>query len=94
MPVPRTPPKMFETRSQAWKEVGLLRQISPQVVKRARLEALVFLPLFVAVVLFYDHRVELFGKHVARRPSSSPNSSVRPATAFGARRSSPRSPPG
>ena len=69
MPVPRTPPKMFETRSQAWKEVGLLRQISPQVVKRARLEALVFLPLFVAVVLFYDHRVELFGKHVARRPA-------------------------
>jgi small conductance mechanosensitive channel len=53
---------MFETRSEAWKEVGLLRQISPQVVKRARLEALVFLPLFIAVVLFYDHRVELFGK--------------------------------
>jgi small conductance mechanosensitive channel len=56
---------MFETRSQAWKEVGLLRQISPQVVKRARLEALVLLPLFVAVVLFYDNRVDLFGKRVA-----------------------------
>ena len=27
---------MFETRSQAWREVGLLRQISPRVVKRAR----------------------------------------------------------
>jgi small conductance mechanosensitive channel len=62
MPVPRTPPKMFETRSQAWKEVGLLRQISPQVVKRARLEALVLLPLFVGVVLFYDNRVDLLGK--------------------------------
>jgi small-conductance mechanosensitive channel len=56
---------MFETRSQAWKEVGLLRQISPQVVKRARLEALVLLPLFVGVVLFYDNRVSLLGRTVA-----------------------------
>ena len=52
---------MFETRSQAWREVGLLRQISPRVVKRARLEALVLVPLFVAVVLFYDHRVSIVG---------------------------------
>jgi small conductance mechanosensitive channel len=56
---------MFETRSQAWKEVGLLRQISPQVVKRARVEALVLLPLFVGMVLLYDHRVSLLGKTVA-----------------------------
>jgi small conductance mechanosensitive channel len=61
MPVPRTPPKMFETRSQAWKEVGLLRQISPRVVKRARLEALVLVPLFVGIVIIYDNRVSLFG---------------------------------
>ncbi len=52
---------MFETRSQAWKEVGLLRQISPQVVKRARLEVLVLLPLFVGVVVLYDNRVSLLG---------------------------------
>jgi small-conductance mechanosensitive channel len=55
---------MFETRSQAWKEVGLLRQISPQVVKRARVEALVLLPLFVGMVALYDHRVSLLGKTV------------------------------
>jgi small conductance mechanosensitive channel len=61
MPVPRTPQKMFETRSQAWREVGLLRQISPRVVKRARLEALVLVPLFVGVVVFYDNRVSLLG---------------------------------
>lgn len=67
MPVPRTPPKMFETRSQAWKEVGLLRQISPRVVKRARLEALVLLPLFVGVVIVYDSRVSLFGSQTARQ---------------------------
>jgi len=52
---------MFETRSHAWREVGLLRQISPRVVKRARLEALVLVPLFVGVVLFYDNRVSLLG---------------------------------
>ncbi len=59
---------MFETRSHAWREVGLLRQISPRVVKRARLEALVLVPLFVGVVLLYDHRVSLFGRQVAAKP--------------------------
>ena len=61
MTAPRTPPKMFETRSHAWREVGLLRQISPRVVKRARLEALLLVPLFVGVVLLYDNRVSLLG---------------------------------
>jgi small conductance mechanosensitive channel len=70
MPVPRTPPKMFETRSHAWQEVGLLRQISPRVVKRARLEALVLLPLFVAVVVVYDNRVSLFGSEVPAAPGA------------------------
>src|ERR1700736_4302342 len=68
MTVPRTPPKLFETRSQAWREVGLLRQISPRVVKRARLEALLLVPLFVGVVILYDHRVSLLGKQVAAKP--------------------------
>jgi small conductance mechanosensitive channel len=52
---------MFETRSQAWKEVGLLRQISPRVVKRARLQALLLVPLFAGIVVLYDERVSLFG---------------------------------
>jgi small conductance mechanosensitive channel len=69
---------MFETRSHAWQEVGLLRQISPRVVKRARLEALVLLPLFVGVVIVYDNRVSLFGKEqgatlVHGRPGASPH---------------------
>jgi small conductance mechanosensitive channel len=64
MTIPRTPPKMFETRSQAWRDVGLLRQISPRVVKRARLEALVLVPLFIGVVVLYDHRVGLLGTQV------------------------------
>jgi small conductance mechanosensitive channel len=64
MPIPKTPPKMFETRSQAWKEVGLLRQISPRVVKRARVEALVLVPIFIGVVLIYDNRAKLFADYV------------------------------
>jgi len=53
---------MFETRSQSWKEVGLLRQINPRVVKRARFEALVLVPLFIGVVVLFDNRVEWFGE--------------------------------
>jgi small-conductance mechanosensitive channel len=62
---------MFETRSHAWKEVGLLRQISPRVVKRARVEALVLVPLFVGVVVLFEHRVSLLGPAEAheRHPS-------------------------
>ena len=59
--MPKTPPKMFETRSDAWREVGLLRQVSPRVVRRARLEVLVLVPLFVGVVVVYDNRASLFG---------------------------------
>src|ERR1700722_7273408 len=59
--VSRATQRMFETRSQAWKEVGLLRQINPRVFKRARLEALVLVPLFVAVVVLYDNRLQLLG---------------------------------
>jgi small conductance mechanosensitive channel len=61
VPVPRTPQKMFETRSQAWQDVGLLPHVSPRVVRRARLQALVLLPLFVAVVVLYDNRFSLLG---------------------------------
>ncbi len=50
---------MFETRSQAWREVGLLHQVSPRAAKRARLEGLVLAALFVAVVVVYDHRKSL-----------------------------------
>src|SRR4051794_26724818 len=59
---PRGPQRMFETRSQSWKEVGLLRQINPRVVKRARFEAGVLVPLFIAVVVLFDHRAEWFGE--------------------------------
>ena len=65
MPMPKTPQKMFETRSHAWREVGLARQIDPRVVKRARLEVLLLVPLFVGVLVLYEHRVGLLGSTVA-----------------------------
>jgi small conductance mechanosensitive channel len=70
MPMPRTPQKLFDTQSHAWREVGLLRQISPAVVKRARLEALLLIPMFVGVVIFYHHRVELIGAAGPKPPQS------------------------
>jgi small conductance mechanosensitive channel len=62
MTIPRTPPRLFETRSHAWREAGLLHQISPRLARRARLEALLLVPLFVAVVILYDNRASLAGE--------------------------------
>jgi small-conductance mechanosensitive channel len=50
---------MFETRSQAWREVGLLHQLDRRAAKRARLEALGLLVLFIGVVVLYEHRASL-----------------------------------
>jgi small-conductance mechanosensitive channel len=52
---------MFETRSQAWSEAGLLHQVSPGAVRRARWEALLLVPLFVGVVVLYENRHSLLG---------------------------------
>jgi small conductance mechanosensitive channel len=76
MPVPKTPPKMFETRSQAWQEVGLLDQVSPRAARRARLEAFLLVPLFVGIVILYDHRVGLIG---ARGPHGRAAGELEPA---------------
>lgn len=61
--LPKTPPRMFETRSQAWREAGLVHEVSPGTVRRARLQALLFVPLFVAIVLLYDNRATIGLKH-------------------------------
>jgi small-conductance mechanosensitive channel len=52
---------MFETRSQSWREAGLLRQVSPGAVRKARWEAVVLVPLFVGVVVLYENRYSLLG---------------------------------
>ncbi|HEX3693181.1 MAG TPA: mechanosensitive ion channel family protein [Solirubrobacteraceae bacterium] len=57
----RTPQRMFETRSQSWEQAGLLHQVSPGAVRRARWHALLLIPLFVGVVVLYEQRYSLLG---------------------------------
>ncbi len=52
---------MFETRSQSWSEAGLLHEVSPGAVRRARWEALLLVPVFVGVVVLYEQRRSLLG---------------------------------
>lgn len=46
---------MFETRSQSWRDAGLLREINPHAVRRARVATLLLLPLFIGIVVLYHH---------------------------------------
>jgi small conductance mechanosensitive channel len=58
---------MFETRTHAWREVGLERELSPSRVSRARREALIFIPAIAGVLVVYGNRKDLFpglGKEV------------------------------
>lgn len=58
---------MFETRTHAWREVGLERELSPRRVNRARRDALIFLPAIAGVLVLYGQRKDLFpglGKEV------------------------------
>jgi small-conductance mechanosensitive channel len=52
---------MFDTRSHAWREVGLARQLSVRAVKRARIEFVVLALLAAATVVLFIFREELFG---------------------------------
>jgi small-conductance mechanosensitive channel len=53
--------KMFQTRSHAWEQVGLARQLSAQAAKRARRDAILVLPLLAGVIFAYSKRDEFFG---------------------------------
>ena len=53
--------RLFETHSHAWREVGLARQLSRRAVKRARIQAAVFVPLLAAILVVYGYRDDLFG---------------------------------
>jgi small conductance mechanosensitive channel len=54
--------RLFNTRSHSWREAGLARQLSRRAVKRARIQALVMVPLLVAILVVYDYRHDLFGR--------------------------------
>lgn len=58
---------MFDTRSHAWREVGLARQLSARAVRRARIEVLILFLLAGATVALYVFREEVFGIDVPVR---------------------------
>jgi small conductance mechanosensitive channel len=67
-PPRRAPMKsMLQTRSHSWREVGLARELSARVVRRARLETLIFVPLLVGIVIANHHRHQLFGVDLPAR---------------------------
>ena len=51
---------MFETRTHAWREAGLERELNPRRVNRARRDAALFLVAIVGVLILNDQRRELF----------------------------------
>src|SRR5579875_479123 len=56
--------RMFETRSDAWEAAGLSVGFNERVISRARRQALVLLPLFVAILVFWGHHWAILG-HIA-----------------------------
>jgi small conductance mechanosensitive channel len=53
--------KLFNTRSHSWREAGLARQLSRRAVTRARIQALVLVPVLIGILVVYGYRDQLFG---------------------------------
>jgi small-conductance mechanosensitive channel len=54
--------ELFATRSHSWREVGLARQLSRRAVKRARIQAIVLVPVLIGTLVVYGYRDDLFGQ--------------------------------
>jgi small conductance mechanosensitive channel len=54
--------RLFSTQSHSWREVGLARQLSRRAVKRARIQALVLVPVLAGILVVYGYRDQLFGR--------------------------------
>jgi small conductance mechanosensitive channel len=53
--------KLFDTQSHSWREAGLARQLSVRAVKRARIQAIVMIPVLIGILVVYGYRDDLFG---------------------------------
>ena len=51
---------MLRAGSQAWRQVGLARNLSRRAVKRARIQSLVLLPVLAGILTIYAYRGVLF----------------------------------
>ena len=45
--------KLFDTQSHSWREAGLARQLSVRAVKRARIQAIVMVPVLIGILVVY-----------------------------------------
>jgi small conductance mechanosensitive channel len=53
--------KLFDTQSHSWREAGLARQLSVRAVKRARIQAIVMVPVLIGILVVYGYRDDIFG---------------------------------
>ncbi len=56
---------MFETRSDAWEQVGLAVAVSQRAIRRAQRQAAVLLSLLIAVLVAWHFRDQVLDKHVS-----------------------------
>jgi small conductance mechanosensitive channel len=54
--------RLFDTQSHSWREAGLARQLSVRAVKRARIQAIVTVPLLIGILVVYGYRDQVFGR--------------------------------
>ena len=53
--------KLFDTQSHSWRDAGLARQLRVRAVKRARIQAIVLVPVLIGILVVYGNRDRLFG---------------------------------
>ena len=53
--------RLLDTQSHSWREAGLARQLSVRAVKRARIQAIVMVPVLIGILVVYGYRDQLFG---------------------------------
>ena len=64
----RTPKAWIpDTKTHYWREAGLDAQVDPGETRRARRDAILIVPLIVAVLVLYGYRRDLFGNDIAVR---------------------------
>jgi small conductance mechanosensitive channel len=53
--------RLLDTQSHSWREAGLARQLSVRAVKRARIQAIVMVPVLIGILVVYGYRDQVFG---------------------------------
>ena len=53
--------RLLDTQSHSWREAGLARQLSMRAVKRARIQAIVMVPVLIGILVVYGYRDRVFG---------------------------------